>query len=459
MNIIFIISDSLRYDHLGCYGNDWIETPNIDRLAQESVVFENAYPEGLPTLPVRTALFTGNYTLTNRFWQALTPQDVSMAEILDEHGYVSAMVTDLYHMFKPNMNYHRGFHEWHWIRGQEMDAYKSRPHHADLSRYIKPEMKGDYQIRIIDQYLRNVADRKGEEDYFAARVTREAARWLEENQGVHEKFFLYVDCFDPHEPWDPPPEFAAKYTDPNYKGPWIIQPKGGPCNWMTEEELRHTRGLYAGELSFVDKWIGHLLDRIKSLGLMEESVIIFMSDHGHPHGEHGKMLKMDDLLYSELIRIPLMIRFPNKAHAGKRIKGIVQVVDILPTLLDIIGRPGDAEFMQGKSLMPLISGERQKIRDYAVIGFFNVEDRCIRNERWSYVRRPKGRKCELYDLVADPKETENLIDSRKDVAAEMDAAIAKIFNIRRQKEHWFQMKYDVPGLCEERFTPVRFWLK
>ena len=103
MNIILIMSDSFRYDHLGCYGNDWIETPNIDGLARESVVFENAYPEGLPTLPVRTALFTGNYTLTNRFWQALTPQDVTMAEILDEHGYVSSMVTDLYHIFKPNM--------------------------------------------------------------------------------------------------------------------------------------------------------------------------------------------------------------------------------------------------------------------------------------------------------------------------------------------------------------------
>ena len=166
MNIIIVILDSLRQDHLGCYGNSWIESPHIDRLASESVLFENAYPEGLPTLPVRTALFTGNYTLTNRFWKQLTPEDVSMAEILDEYGYVSSMITDTYHLFKPNMNYHRGFHEWQWIRGQEMDAYKSKPHSKDIKKYIKPEMEGDYIVRVLDQYLRNVADREKEEDYF-----------------------------------------------------------------------------------------------------------------------------------------------------------------------------------------------------------------------------------------------------------------------------------------------------
>ena len=122
MNIIMIMSDSFRQDHLGCYGNDWIKTPNLDKLSGESVLFENAYCEGLPTLPVRTALFTGNYTLTNRFWQQLIPQDVTMAEILDEYGYLSAMITDTYHMFKPNMNFHRGFHVYRFIRGQESDA-------------------------------------------------------------------------------------------------------------------------------------------------------------------------------------------------------------------------------------------------------------------------------------------------------------------------------------------------
>ena len=459
MNIIMIMSDSLRQDHLGCYGNRWIETPNIDRLASESVVFENAYPEGLPTLPVRAALFTGNYTLTNRFWKQLTPEDVSMAEIFDEYGYVSCMITDTYHLFKPNMNYHRGFHEWHWIRGQEMDAYKSKPHSRDIKKYIKPEMKGDQIVRILDQYFRNVADREKEEDYFVAQVMRYAAQWLEENHKAHEQFFLYVDCFDPHEPWDPPPSYATKYTDPNYNGAWIMIPKGGPCDWMTQEELQHTRGLYAGEVSFVDKWVGRLIEQIEDLALMENSLIIFLSDHGHPLGEHGKLLKMDDQLYSELLRIPLFIRFPEKKYAGTRVKGLVETVDILPTILDILGHHNEAEFMHGKSLLPLITGKADKIHETVTMGFFSSDIRCIRDEEWSYIRKTKGEVCELYNLLRDPKESVNLINKHPEKAKEMDDAIAKIFNIRYQKEHWFQMKYDVPGLSEGRFTPVRYWKK
>jgi len=106
MNIIVIMLDSLRRDHLGCYGNDWIETPNIDRLATESIVFENAYPEGLPTIPVRTELFTGQCTLPFRPWQPLAKEDVTAAELLSACGYTSALITDTYHLFKPGMNLH-----------------------------------------------------------------------------------------------------------------------------------------------------------------------------------------------------------------------------------------------------------------------------------------------------------------------------------------------------------------
>ncbi|MBW1962825.1 MAG: sulfatase [Deltaproteobacteria bacterium] len=459
MNIIMIMSDSFRQDHLGCYGNSWIETPNLDKLASESVLFKNAYCEGLPTLPVRTALFTGNYTLTNRFWQQLTPQDVSMAEILDEYNYLCAMVTDTYHMFKPNMNFHRGFHVWRFIRGQECDAYRSGPHGKNLNDYIKPEMLGTRYIRNLDQYLRNIRDREKEEDYFVAKVMREAVQWIENDRETGRPFFLYVDCFDPHEPWDPPEPFASKYTDPGYKGPKIIQPKFGPSDWMTEEELKNTRALYAGEVSFVDKWIGFLLDGIKNRGLMDESLIIFLSDHGHPHGDHGKILKATDQLYSELLRIPLMIRFPEAKNAGKRINCIVSVVDILPTVFDILGYRREIELMQGKSMLPLITGKTEKIHDYVTMGFFDSEDRCIRDERWSYIRRPEGRRCELYDLIEDPKESKNLIDQYPEKAKEMDDAIAKIYSCRLQKEHWAQLRYDVPGMCEKQFPPVRLWKK
>ena len=458
-NIIIIMLDSLRRDHVGCYGNDWIETPNIDQFAKESVVFDNAYPEGLPTIPVRTALFTGNYTLTNRFWQALTPQDVTMSEILDEYEYISAMVTDVYHMFKPNMNFQRGFHSWELIRGQEMDAFRSDPHHQDLSKYTKPEMAGSRDMRGTDQYLRNVAGRQGEEDYFAAQVMLKASEWLERNHNAHDRFFLYVDSFDPHEPWDAPPPFDTKYTDPNYKGPWLIHPMEGPIDWLTDDELQHIRNMYAGEVSFVDKWVGFLLDRMRDLGLMDNSLIILLSDHGHPFGERGKLRKSTDLLYDELIRIPLMVRFPNGEYAGKRIKGIVEMVDILPSILDYLGHSSDLNYLQGKSFIPMVRGTVEKTKPHAVIGFFSAEDRCIRDEEWSYIRRPAGKRDELYNLLEDSAEKNNLINEYPDKAKEMASAISKIFNIRQQKVNWIELKHDVPGLCDARF-PQRFqWKK
>lgn len=154
MNVIVVMLDSLRADHLGCYGNDWIETPNIDKLAKESVLFENAYAEGLPTIPVRIALFTGQYTLPFRAWQPLSRYDLTAAEILREHGYTSALITDTYHLFKPNMNFHRGFNVFRWIRGQEADAYKSAPSRLNIEDYMKPAMKGSGTERLLRQYLK-----------------------------------------------------------------------------------------------------------------------------------------------------------------------------------------------------------------------------------------------------------------------------------------------------------------
>jgi len=453
MNIIIIMIDSLRNDHLGCFGNDWIETPNLDRFAEDAVIFDNAYPEGLFTLPVRTSLFTGNFTLNNRPWAYMTHFDVTLAEILDEYDYVSAFITDVYHYFKPSGNFHRGFHSWQFIRGQESDAYISAPHGKNLDDYLKPAMRGSMSHRLLDQYLRNTAHFQTEDDYFAARIFDESIRWCETNAGHHEKFFLMVDCFDPHEPWDPPPPFDTKYTDPKYKGPRLMHPKYGPVDWMTDEELEYVKGLYAGEVSFVDKRVGLFLDKLSDLGLMENSLVMVMSDHGHPHGDHGSIMKTPQNLYSELIRIPLMIRFPDKRFAGKRIESLVQVVDIAPSILDIIGQSEESLAMQGKSFLPLIEGKQQKIREYAHIGIFNTEDRCIRNEEWSFIHRPDGIPEELYNLKEDPAEKVNVADRYPEEAKALSSHLLKSFQLSGPKGASYMMKYDIDG-CPPRFAPI-----
>jgi len=448
MNVIVIMLDSLRQDHLGCYGNPWIETPNIDRLAQESVIFENAYPEGLPTIPVRTALFTGQYTLPYRPWQPMVKEDLAVAEILDEHGHISALITDTYHLFKPDMNFHRGFHVFRWIRGQEADAYRSAPHGKNLDDYIKPAMKGTRVERMLEQYLKNTSQREGEEDYFAAQVMRESMEWLEGNHG-HEKFFLWVDSFDPHEPWDPPPPFDTRYTDPNYEGPKLIHPKYGPVDWMTEEELEYVRGLYAGEVSFVDKWVGKLLDKIGELGLYDNSLIVLLADHGHPHGDHGTIMKSAQNLYGELLRIPLLIRHPEKLYAGRRVDALVQTHDILPTILDLLGLEDETIAMHGKSVWPLVTGEREKLRDYAIVGYHQSEHRCLRDKEWSYIHRPEGERCELYNLKEDPKEGRNLIDECPTRAEELASHLGRYFRIMEPKISSLQLRYEISG------TPIR----
>jgi arylsulfatase A-like enzyme len=154
-----------------------------------------------------------------------------------------------------------------------------------------------------------------------------------------------------------------------------------------------------------------------------------------------------------------MIRFPNKEHAGKRIKAVVEIPDILPTILDFIGHSLDLEYMNGKSLLPLIRGEVDNIHRYVVTGFFGSEARCIRDEAWSFIRRPGEQRNELYDLLEDPKEKNNLVEKNPKKAEEMNGAISGILNCRLQKEHWLQLRYDVPGMCEGRHPPYARWVK
>src|SRR5262249_33418185 len=149
-----------------------------------------------------------------------------------------------------------------------------------------PEAKLDLHDRVR-QYLRNVAGREREEEYFGPRVMRTAAEWLE--RFAHRgPFYLHVECFDPHEPWDPP----ASYVDPARVGEErIIYPRLGRSSYYDERDLQSIRELYAGEVRMVDRWIGHLLDRIDSLGLRENTVLVFLSDHGIFLGEHGLLGK------------------------------------------------------------------------------------------------------------------------------------------------------------------------
>ena len=366
MNVILIVSDTFRRDHLGCYGNGWIRTPNLDGLAEESVVFDKAYAASFPTVPHRMDLVTGRYTFTYSSWRPLPKDEVVLADILREAGYVTMLIADTPHILKDGYNFDRGFDGWVWIRGQENDRYITDP--VDYRFPCSPE-KLRSPDRTVKQYLRNVSRRKYESDYFVAQTMIEAAKWLERNR-KHERFFLYVDTFDPHEPWDPPRWYVDLY-DPGYEGEEVFYPAYGPSDYLTSSELKHLRALYAAEATMVDRWIGFLLSRVKDLGLWDETAIIFTTDHGFYLGEHnlvGKSMITPEAqgmvpLYSEIVHIPLMIRVPGVKPY--RCNSIVQPPDLMPTILEL-AEAEVPETVQGMSLVPLLRGESVEWRDFAV---------------------------------------------------------------------------------------------
>ena len=435
MNTIIIVLDSFRQDHVSTYhkgkaafeGIQPCQTPNIDRFAEECVVFENAYPEALPTIPIRCQLMTGQRTLPYRSWQPLAPDDVPIAQILKQEGYVCGLISDTYHYRAPGMNYHRYFDSYRWIRGQEYDPYVSVPSRRDINNYVNENYPQEWRKRI-GQFLANTDRFSEPEDWFPYRVVDEAMQWLEANR-VHDNIFLWIDSFDPHEPWDPPKSFDT-YTDPHYDGPRLIMPMGGlASNWASDNEINHIRGLYAGEAAFVDDCLNRLFKSLKDLGYYDDSLILLLGDHGHPLCDHGKFLKGVDRMYNELLKVPFMVRLP-KGEGARRTKAIVQFHDVLPTLLDGLGLRSNISSMHGESFINVLKGDSDSHRDVIITGYHDGADRCIRDGRWSYIQRPADKADELYNLIDDPHEKVNLIDQYHDEAIRLASSFGNYFHRR-----------------------------
>jgi arylsulfatase A-like enzyme len=427
MNLIVIVSDTFRADHLGCYGNEWIRTPNLDELAAQGVVFTNAYGDGLPTIPMRRVFYTGNSILPESQWRPLLPDDITVAQILAEHGFTSGLVADCYHMFKPNLNFHEGFDSWEWIRGQENDKWRSGPKDKFDPRRHMPEHHWNPRYdETMRQYLMNMQDRVLEEDYIVARSCRAAMNWLEQNVSG-KPFMLWLELFDPHEPWDAPQRFRDMYYD-DYPVEDFQFGYGVRTQDVREEDYPAIRGLYAAEVTFVDLWIGHLLEKVSGLGLDEDTVIAFTTDHGTHLGEQGCLQKTPGLLNSAVAQIPLIMRHPDGQYAGRRVDALASGLDLAPTLLRLAGVT-DHPPMDGADLWRLVEGEAEALRDHLLIGFRNFA--AARTQQWHYFQSvtaaDPGKGPALYDLQADPRETTNVVQEHPDVVAQMRALIAEKF--------------------------------
>ena len=403
-NVIVVMMDTLQYNYLGCYGNTWIKTPNLDRFATEGTLFENSYTEGLPTVPCRRAMLTGRYTLPVKGWSQLDINDTTIADLCWGQPIDTYLVHDAGPWRLPKFGYSRGFDHVFFLHGHETDHqyyaqddlggdFNPRDYYEDHVLEKADEILGENVMQpLLNQVECHLKERqywKSDEDQHAPQIMKKAAEYLEKVD-KNKSFSMWVDCFDPHEPWDAPSVYDKEKKcpyDPDYKGKDMFLPiQGDVKDLYTEEELHHIRMLYAEKLTNVDKWFGHLMERIHRLGLEENTLVIAVSDHGSPMGNgehgHGIMRKCRPWPYEELAHTPLIIRGPGLPR-GKRISSFVQSCDIAPTVCDWLGL-GVHPSMQGKSLLPLIRGEVEKLRDFAIAGYFRYSWSII-TEDWSFI--------------------------------------------------------------------------
>ena len=397
MNIVLFMSDTYRYDNLSCYGPAQVKTPRLDQFAKQAYIFDNAYLGSFPTIPNRLDIVSGRFSFTDHEWCPLPKETVTLQQILTASGFATQLIADNPHLLEDGFNYDRGFDGFDWIRGQETDHWRTDPKNVRM-----PDDQGkNRSLWILQHYLRNRSWWKNEEDRFCARTVREACDWLERNQDQY--FFLCLDLFDPHEPWDAPQHYLDLYEPERWQGAEIMFPYYRHWRtFLTPEEMDHTRNLYRAEATMLDHWFGVLLDKLEQLGMVEDTAVIFTSDHGYLFGEHdltGKSLlpEVDGVMYYEAIRMyddvrrtPLLIRAPGMP-GGVHNKALVQSPDLMPTILELAGLVAtesvggqshtqalqcgvfttdtwkfEPETIHGESLLPLIRGEVNAQRDIAV---------------------------------------------------------------------------------------------
>ena len=433
MNIICIVADTLRRDCLPAYGSQEVIAPHLTRFAAEAIVFEDCHAASFPTVPTRADIATGRFTFTYLSWGPLPPNEITLADLMTKAGYTTMGVGDTPFLIRNGYGYDRGFDDFIWIRGQREAA--GRPD-------------------VTSQWV-------SEEDRFAPQTFQAAMDWIERHS--NERFFLYIDAWDPHEPWDPPAHYVKPYM-PDYKGEQVY-----PAYWdwkdagYTQRDLEIGKATYMGEITMVDRWFGLLVDRLKSLGLYDDTAILFVSDHGFYFGEFGifgkcrfrwpdntmpvmeamARFKQGAISYrcpahNELTRVPLFAKIPGYDH--QRIAGLVSIPDIMPTMLELAGIE-QPKRVQAKSLLPLVRGEADRLHDIVVTSHslsdtagnttrvvddnerkvMEVSPSTIRDGEWDFLYSLQGERIELYDARHDLQHQNNLADEKRGVCEMMHA--------------------------------------
>ncbi|MFQ6041194.1 MAG: sulfatase [Candidatus Poribacteria bacterium] len=345
MNIITIIIDTLRYDHIAANGNPDIYTPNLDRLAAKSWNFHRAFAASFPTIPHRTDVITGRYGAPFHPWKLLDCDVPTIPRVLAEQGYCSQLIHDTPHLVNGGHNFDFPFDAWMPIRGAEVDRAWITDSWKPFDNWSLDPLFDNYPMEMeevmrkhhaITCYVHTNRGRKNEEDWNVARLFRTASKFLRDNTS-RENFFLWVDCFDPHEPWDAPPEFVKMYDKTaGYDGkidPRAFHFRNAPD--LPEAARNRIKATYKAKVTFVDKWFGVFLDTLEETGLSENTAILLTADHGTNVGDRdGHFGKAAPPRENES-HVPFMVYIPG-IGSGKS-DMIVQPQDIFATVMGIAG--------------------------------------------------------------------------------------------------------------------------
>jgi arylsulfatase A-like enzyme len=382
-NAIVILLDSLNRHMLGAYGSTEFDTPNLDRLARRSVRFDRHYAGSLPCMPARHDILCGSLDFLWRPWGSIELWERPITDHLRAAGVVTMLVSDHPHLFETGgENYHTDFAAWDYQRGHEGDLWKTRP---DPSWMGAPSFGRGHM-----PYDNSRGWFKDESDFPGPRTLAAAARWLEDDAPHHDPFLLFVDEFDPHEPFDTPDPYASMY-DPEWEGPHLIWPpytRGAvERGVISPREGQQVRASYGAKLTMIDTWLGRVLDILDRTDRWSDTVVILCTDHGHYLGEKDIWGKPAVPVYEPLGHIPLFVAWPGVE--ATTIDALTTSVDLFATLADVFGVDTVEHRTHGVSLRPLIEGAVSEVRGYALSGVWGREVHVIADGK-KYLRGPDG---------------------------------------------------------------------
>ena len=402
-NVILLSIDTLRRDHLPFYGYERVTAPHLQRLAEQAVVFDNAVSAHTNTAPSHATMLTGLYASGHGILKnggSLREDVLTLPEVLRERGYRSGAFVSAYTLGK----------------------------HTKLQRGFDP-----YNIELPRRRRRP-----------AGKTYAEARSWIRERARAGQPFFLFLHFFDPHNPYDPPGEFAKMFRDDpeRFAGVFPSRDRRRFRKTGTPELFRDLIARYDGEIAYADSQVGRLLEQLEQLGIAGHTLLAFVSDHGETLLEREWVFDHGCRVYDEQLLVPMVIRFPDRSHAGKRIDTQVSLVDLMPTILDLLEIP-PPRTVAGRSLLPLLddpgsAGDARPAFSNARFSkrrLGHIKARLTgRSALISSVRLPgiklieyPSRKGdyyqELFDLQADPGETRNLSREMPDLAARLHSQL------------------------------------